>query len=269
MRASAPASQRITGSFQTSGSCLARPGRDDLKVPADDSNVTKRIDTLLVNPLHQLLLGSFGGSNATIRTTGRELNLAFRNLTRAWHGPALQRPAAGRTLRPLAAGCWPDPDRERRASLDALADDQKKSFAQDTPLWFYVLLEAELNGGRLTGVGGRIVAEVFHRAYETEHMIKMAAPSTKKIPRNTRATTPAAMSIATTAIVITSICLYSAPPFVLESTPLSSSHQGPLASSGGVKVRRSLAGRRSPSAGSSRTTGRVSRRHPRASSSRA
>ena len=115
MRASAPASQRITGSFQTSGSCLARPGRDDLKVPADDSNVTKRIDTLLVNPLHQLPLGSFGGSNATIRTTGRELNLAFRNLTRAWHGPALQRPAAGRTLRPLAAGCWPDPDRERRS----------------------------------------------------------------------------------------------------------------------------------------------------------
>jgi hypothetical protein len=29
-----------------------------------------------------------------------------------------------------------------------------------------VLREAELNGGRLTGVGGRIVAEVFHRAME-------------------------------------------------------------------------------------------------------
>ena len=50
-------------------------------------------------------------------------------------------------------------------------------------------------------------------------MRKMAAPKTKKIPRNTRATTPAAMSIATTAIVITSICLYSPPPFVLESIP--------------------------------------------------
>jgi hypothetical protein len=52
------------------------------------------------------------------------------------------------------------------ASLDGLADDQKDSFAQDTPLWFYVLREAELNGGRLTGVGGRVVAEVFHRAME-------------------------------------------------------------------------------------------------------
>ena len=36
----------------------------------------------------------------------------------------------------------------------------------DTPLWFYVLREAELNGGRLTGVGARIVAETIHRAME-------------------------------------------------------------------------------------------------------
>ena len=34
------------------------------------------------------------------------------------------------------------------------------------PLWFYVLREAELGNGRLTGVGGRITAEVFHRAME-------------------------------------------------------------------------------------------------------
>jgi hypothetical protein len=36
----------------------------------------------------------------------------------------------------------------------------------NTPLWFYILREAELNGGKLTGVGGRIVAETFHRAIE-------------------------------------------------------------------------------------------------------
>ena len=36
----------------------------------------------------------------------------------------------------------------------------------DTPLWFYVLREAELNDGRLNGVGARIVAETFHRAIE-------------------------------------------------------------------------------------------------------
>ena len=38
--------------------------------------------------------------------------------------------------------------------------------AERTPLWFYVLREAELNGGRLDGVGARIVAETFHRAIE-------------------------------------------------------------------------------------------------------
>ena len=35
-----------------------------------------------------------------------------------------------------------------------------------TPLWVYVLREAELNGGKLSGVGARIVAETFHRAME-------------------------------------------------------------------------------------------------------
>jgi hypothetical protein len=33
-------------------------------------------------------------------------------------------------------------------------------------LWFYILRESELNGGKLGAVGGRIVAEVFHRAME-------------------------------------------------------------------------------------------------------
>jgi hypothetical protein len=38
---------------------------------------------------------------------------------------------------------------------------------RDTPLWFYILREAELNpGGRLKGVGARVVAETFHRAME-------------------------------------------------------------------------------------------------------
>jgi hypothetical protein len=48
---------------------------------------------------------------------------------------------------------------------DRAADLYIRLFPQDT-LWFYVLREAELNGGRLSGVGGRIVAEVFRRAME-------------------------------------------------------------------------------------------------------
>ena len=37
---------------------------------------------------------------------------------------------------------------------------------KNTPLWFYILREAELNSGKLKGVGARIVAETFHRAME-------------------------------------------------------------------------------------------------------
>ena len=50
------------------------------------------------------------------------------------------------------------------AVLSGLSKSQQNEMAAYTPLWFYILREAELNNGRLTGVGGRIVAEVFHRA---------------------------------------------------------------------------------------------------------
>jgi hypothetical protein len=141
-------------------------GRDDLAVPHDDFNTAKRIDTLLVNPLQQLPLGAFGGRDAAIRARGRELNLAFRNLTRA----GMVRLCSGQQLAEQFGMPPLDPGQilagDGGASLDGLADDQKKSFTQNTPLWFYILREAELNGGRLTGVGGRIVTEVFHRAME-------------------------------------------------------------------------------------------------------
>ena len=50
--------------------------------------------------------------------------------------------------------------------LTGLPPEQKDRIVADTPLWFYILREAERNNGCLTGVGGRIVAEVFHRAME-------------------------------------------------------------------------------------------------------
>ena len=46
----------------------------------------------------------------------------------------------------------------------------------NTP-WFYVLREAELNGGKLSG-WARIVAETFHRAMEgSQHSIVRPAPT--------------------------------------------------------------------------------------------
>jgi hypothetical protein len=43
--------------------------------------------------------------------------------------------------------------------LDGLTQAQRAAVLKDTPLWFYILREAELNAGRLKGVGARIVAE--------------------------------------------------------------------------------------------------------------
>jgi hypothetical protein len=52
------------------------------------------------------------------------------------------------------------------AELGALTSTQRDALLTHTPLWFYILREAELNQGKLTGVGARIIAETFHRAME-------------------------------------------------------------------------------------------------------
>ncbi|WP_079001026.1 peroxidase family protein [Streptomyces sp. AS58] len=137
-------------------------GRDDLGVPDAQFNIAKRIDTLLVNPLAELPLGSFGGRGQP-PADAIELNLAFRNLTRA----NMMRLATGQQMarhldvKPLLASDFDDRD----GAL--LSDGLRRRLVDHCPLWFYVLREAEVNGGgRLTGVGGRIVAEVFHRAIE-------------------------------------------------------------------------------------------------------
>jgi hypothetical protein len=57
-------------------------------------------------------------------------------------------------------------DGNKGAGLDGLTQAQRAAVLKDTPLWFYILREAEFNSGRLAGVGARIVAETFHRAIE-------------------------------------------------------------------------------------------------------
>lgn len=139
-------------------------GRDDLKVPDTELNVTKLLDTLLVDPLKELPLGAFGGRGTM--PPADELNLAFRNLTRANMVSLAsgQQMAAHMGIAPLSAAQILNGN--SGASLGGLTQAQKDALTGNTPLWFYILREAELNGGRLTGVGARIVAEVFHRAIE-------------------------------------------------------------------------------------------------------
>jgi hypothetical protein len=71
--------------------------------------------------------------------------------------------------------------------LDALTPTQRQAFLRETPLWFYVLREAEINNGRLTGVGGRIVVETFHRAIEgsTSSIVRDPAWRPSLGPNNT------------------------------------------------------------------------------------
>ena len=151
---------------------FAQVGRDDLKPPAGEFNLARRIDTRLVDPLAALPAGSFGGA-ATDEGTVRA-NLAFRNLMRA----RMLRLASGQQMAALlrASGVPVTTLTKAQlrngaggrgsAQLDGLTDAQREAFLADTPLWFYVLREAELNDGRLTGVGARLVVETFHRAME-------------------------------------------------------------------------------------------------------
>jgi hypothetical protein len=147
-------------------------GHDELKPPPGEFNLARRIDTRLVDPLARLPIGSFGGKNADANTI--RANLAFRNLVRA----RMLRLASGQQMAALLrskgvavttltkAQLRDGAGGPGSARLDDLTDAQLDAFLKDTPLWFYVLREAELNGGTLAGVGARLVAETFHRAME-------------------------------------------------------------------------------------------------------
>jgi hypothetical protein len=134
-------------------------GRDDLTVPAARFNRTMRIDTNLVDPLR------------TLPRVADERNLATRNLMRA----KMVRLATGQQmatfLRSKGVPVTTLTRSELRngsngAELDGLTAAQRDAVLRNTPLWFYILREAELRAGKLRGVGARIVAETFHRAME-------------------------------------------------------------------------------------------------------
>jgi hypothetical protein len=149
--------------------------KPNLAVPAAKFNRAMRIDTTLVNPLKNLPTGSFGGPNVPFNDP--RANLAFRNLARA----KMVKLATGEQMATFLKGKGVNltkltkkqiRDGNNGAQLDNLTQTQLAAFLKDTPLWFYILREAELNGGKLKGVGARIVAETMHRAMEgSQHSI--------------------------------------------------------------------------------------------------
>ncbi|MET9225391.1 heme peroxidase family protein [Lentzea sp. NPDC003310] len=150
--------------------------RDDLVAPAElgGGNVTKRIDTLLVDPLTQLPAGTFGGRGTQFREIER--NLAFRNLTRA----SMMELATGQQIAELF-GVEPLTAEQilvgnGGAVVEGLTEEQKAQLVAATPLWFYILREAEVGNGLMGPVGGRITAEVFHRAMEGSRISIVRSP---------------------------------------------------------------------------------------------
>jgi len=149
--------------------------KPNLVVPAAKFNKAMRIDTRLVDPLKNLPPGTFGGP--TVPFNDPRANLAFRNLTRA----KMVKLATGQQMANFLKSKGVNltkltktqiRDGNNGAKLDRLTAAQRAALLKDTPLWFYILREAELNGGKLKGVGARIVAETIHRAMEgSEHSI--------------------------------------------------------------------------------------------------
>jgi hypothetical protein len=156
-------------------------GRADLAVPEGKFNRAMRIDTRISAPLRNL--PGFPADDD---------NLAFRNLTRAkmvtlatGQQMATFLKGKGVTLTKLTSAQIRAGN--KGASLDELTQAQRAALVQNTPLWFYVLREAELNGGKLNGVGARIVAETFHRAMEGSQFSIVRDPSWRPTlgPNNT------------------------------------------------------------------------------------
>jgi hypothetical protein len=160
-------------------------GRPDLAPSGDAAlNLARRIDTRLTDPLVKLPLGSFGGRGDLV--PDGERNLAFRNLVRARmvglasaqdvaaHFASVDLAVTALTRDELLTGAG-------GVDLAALAPALQDQLVAATPLWFYVLREAELRGGKLGEIGGRIVAETFHLAIEGSRISLLRDPAWRPV----------------------------------------------------------------------------------------
>jgi Animal haem peroxidase len=120
----------------------------------------KRIDTKLSTPLFDLPLGAIASHDPPTSLAQRNL---LRHLT--WELPSGQSVARAMRTEPLA-----EADLGELASLGV-------AFEHSTPLWYYVLKEAEVvaDGLHLGPVGGRIVTEVFVGLLESDPGSYLAA----------------------------------------------------------------------------------------------
>jgi hypothetical protein len=146
LRGNARAPRRFVG-WQTFFDFGAIPRPSGAGILGDDVRPNKRIDARLSTPLFNLPLQTIAGG-----VPGTPQSLAQRNLLRqvTWSMPSGQAIALDIEAEPLA--------RSELSELSAYGFNLDRS----TPLWYYILKEAELRAGGLTlgPVGGRICGEV-------------------------------------------------------------------------------------------------------------
>jgi hypothetical protein len=133
-----------------------------LIVPPSEFNNAMRIDTKLVNPLRTL---------PKIGDPPPENNLAFRNLLRAnmvklATGQQMVKFLKAKGIAVTALTKVQIRNGSGGAHLGALNTTQLNALVTNTPLWFYILREAEFNQGKLKGVGARVAVETFQRAIQ-------------------------------------------------------------------------------------------------------
>src|SRR4029079_3276643 len=123
-------------------------GRQDLVVPASKFNRAMRIDTKLVTPLRTL----------NVPDPNPPKNLAFRNLLRATMvnlatGQQMVTFLKSKGLNPTKLTAAQIRNGSNGATLEGLTAVQRTALVTNTPLWFYILREAELGQGKLQSVG--------------------------------------------------------------------------------------------------------------------
>jgi hypothetical protein len=144
---------------------FAGDGTPELAPEQGQLNFARPIDTHLTDPLANLPLGAFASRVDPQMPPAVQRNLAFRNLTRGRMVGLATGQEVCAHIQGLVEGVQVLTPAQIVGDLE-LPDEEREQLTAATPLWFYVLREAELNGGKLGAVGGRIVAETFHRAME-------------------------------------------------------------------------------------------------------
>ncbi len=145
---------------------LRRFGPAFTPAPAD-MNWAMAVDTHIVDPYRNS--GTAVHSATAEHDTLAQHNVAFRWLMR---GRMLALPSGQQLAQALRVDPLDAPQIFRgnggaELPYGLFSRTERYQLETNTPLWFYILREAEVNGrGRLAGVGATVVAETFHRAMQ-------------------------------------------------------------------------------------------------------